>query len=80
MVFQMSKPTKISSVDLAWIFKEKLKEFDDCNPRLAIAIVASTDGWKALTNKVTRGRYPQTARRVEQVQKQLREICVLTSE
>jgi hypothetical protein len=34
---------------------------------VAVAIVASDDGWIALTNKARRGRYPQTAKRVEEV-------------
>jgi hypothetical protein len=65
----------ISSTDLIWIFHEKLKEFDDCPGSVSIAIVPMPDvGWTALISSKQRARHPLCARRVEELQKQLREM------
>ena len=69
----------ISSTELIWIFHEKIKEFDHCPSRgLSIAIVPTPDvGWSALMSARQRTRHPLCAKRVEMIQKQLREIYVL---
>jgi hypothetical protein len=41
---------RVSSTELAYIFLESLKDFDDCSPRISIAIVPSESGWRAVTN------------------------------
>jgi hypothetical protein len=72
--------TRISSSDLVWIFTEKLRSFDECSPGTNIAIVPSEDGWTAVTGGRRRGQYPRCDRRIEQIQKQLREIYVLAKD
>ena len=72
--------TKISSADLVWVFTEKLRSFGDCAPILSIAIVPSEDGWRAIANRNHRHAHPLCAKRIEQVQKQLREIYVLVQD
>jgi hypothetical protein len=42
--------TKVSSIDLAHIFSEHLKTYNDCSPRISIAIVPTETGWTAVTN------------------------------
>jgi len=69
--------TRISSSDLVWIFTEKLRSFDECSPGTNIAIVPSEDGWTAVTGGRRRGQHRRCDRRIEQIQKQLREIYVL---
>jgi hypothetical protein len=69
--------TRISSSDLVWIFTEKLRSFDECSAGTNIAIVPSEDGWTAVTGARRRGQHPRCDRRIEQIQKQLREIYVL---
>jgi hypothetical protein len=71
--------TRISSTDLAWVFAERLKEFDDCNPYIALAIIPAEDSWIAVTDKKLRDRFPRCAKRVEQLQEQLRKTYVLKS-
>ena len=72
--------TKISSTDLIWIFREKLSSFDDCSPSTSIAIVPSSEGWTAVTTHRDRTGQPNCVRRIQQLQKQLREICVLAKD
>ena len=74
--------TKISSTDLIWIFHEKLKAFDDYPAHgLSVAIVPMADiGWSALMNPRQRNTHPLFARRIEAIQKQLREIYVLAKD
>jgi hypothetical protein len=73
--------TRISSTDLAWIFQEKLNAFDSCPPAVSIAIVPTgEDGWAAVTTARVRAAYPLCARRIEQIQKQLRGIYVLAED
>jgi hypothetical protein len=69
----------ISSTDLIWIFHERIKEFDDCPAQgLSIAIVPMPDvGWSALISPKQRTTYPVCAKRVDSIQKQLRELYVL---
>jgi hypothetical protein len=70
---------KILSSDLAWIFLERLRSFDDCAAAISIAIVPSRDGWTAVANK-TKAQRPRCATRIVQIQKQLRELYVLTKD
>ena len=74
--------TKISSTELIWIFHEKLKAFDDCPAHgLSVAIVPMADvGWSALMSPRQRTTHPLCTRRVEAIQKQLREIYVLAKD
>jgi hypothetical protein len=72
--------TKISSTDLIWIFREKLSSFDDCSPSISIAIIPSSEGWTAVTTHRDRTGQPNCARRIEQLQKQLREIYALAKD
>lgn len=70
---------RISSSDLAWVFAEKLKEFGDCNPYIAVAIIPAEEGWIAVTDKKLRDRFPKCAERVDQLQEELRETYILTN-
>jgi hypothetical protein len=72
--------TKISSTNLVWVFTEKLRSFDDCAPTVSIAIVPSDEGWRAIASRKDRHARPLCAKRIEQVQKQLREIYVLAKD
>jgi hypothetical protein len=72
--------TRISSSDLVWIFTEKLRSFDECSPGTNIAIVPSEDGWTAVMGARRRGQHPRCDRRIEQIQKQLRQIYVLAKD
>ena len=69
---------KISSTELVWVFHQKLEAFDDCPSEVPIAIVPDPDeGWMAVMNAKVRTQNPHWARRVEDIQKQLRKIYVL---
>jgi hypothetical protein len=72
--------TRISSTDLAWIFKQKLNEFDDCVPSVAIAIIPNGKGWRAVASSGQGATRPRCVKRVEQIQKQLSGIYVLASD
>lgn len=69
--------TKISSTDLVWIFREKLSSFNDCSPSIAIAVVPSSHGWTAVTNKRENVRRPKCVRRIELIERELRAVYVL---
>ena len=68
--------TKVSSTDLAWIFIERMRSFDECAGATAIAIVPGKDGWTAVTNK-TISRRPTCVRRISKIQKQLQQVYTL---
>ena len=69
---------RISSTELVWVFHQRLEAFYDCPPEVPIAIVPAPDeGWTAVMSAQTRTQNPHWARRVESIQKQLREIYVL---
>jgi hypothetical protein len=72
--------TKVSAIELVWIFQEELKSADECSSGTYIAIVPSENGWTAVMGARRRGEYPLCAKRVEQIQKQLREIYVLAKD
>ena len=69
----MAKIT-ISNADLVWIFTEKLKSFRDVAPAISIAIVPNKVGWTAIASRIDRNHHPRCAKRIEQVQRELREI------
>jgi hypothetical protein len=69
---------KISTTDLVWIFTEKMRSFDKWFPY--IAIVPSKDGWTVVMGARGRAEYPRCARRIEQIQKELRELYVLAKD
>jgi hypothetical protein len=59
------------------MFRERLSSFDDCTPSIPIAIVPSEAGWTAVTTPRYRTGHPNCVRRIEQIQKQLRDVYVL---
>jgi hypothetical protein len=68
--------TNISNGDLTFIFTEKLRAFDECG-QARIAIVSDGSTWRAI---LTHGKDQTTMlcrRRMELIQKQLREIYIL---
>jgi hypothetical protein len=66
--------TKISSTDLLWIFRERLSSLDDRFKVAPIAIVPSKRGWDAVTSHRYRAAEPQFAKRIEQIQAELRDV------
>ena len=72
--------TKISSTDLIWIFREKLSSFDDCPRSISIAIVPSDESWTVVTSQRVRKESPGCVKRIELLQKQLREIYALAKD
>jgi 2-phospho-L-lactate guanylyltransferase (CobY/MobA/RfbA family) len=75
----MAKVT-ISNADLVWIFTEKLKSFRDGAPAISVAIVPNKGGWTAIASRNGRNTHPHYAKRIEEVQKELREIYVLAKD
>jgi hypothetical protein len=71
------KKERVSSTELAHIFSERLKDFDDCSPRITIAIVPIESGWKVLRYRWARFRYPTCQKRIEKVQAELRKKYAL---
>jgi hypothetical protein len=63
--------------NLFGFFTRRLEAFYDCPPEVPIAIVPDDGSWMAVMSAKVRTRYPHWARRVEGIQKQLREIYVL---
>jgi hypothetical protein len=72
--------TKISNADLVWVFTEKLKSFRDGVPAISIAIVPNKGGWTAIASPKARNNHPHCAKRIEQVQRELRELYVLAKD
>jgi len=69
--------TEISNADLVWVFTEKLKPFRDCAPTISIAVVPTEGGWTAIASRNDSNHHPGCAKRIEEVQRELREIYVL---
>ena len=70
--------TKITTADLTWVFYEKLRTFGDCSAGIPIAIVPDPKfGWSAVTNPKDIARHRRCAKRVQAVQKHLRDIYIL---
>ena len=72
--------SKISNADLVWIFTEKLKSFRDGPLAISIAIVPNKGGWTAIASRHDRNHRARCAKRVEEVQRELREIYVLAKD
>ena len=72
--------TKISSTDLVWVFTEKLRSFSECSAPISIAIVPNKNGWTAIASRRDRQDHPHCAKRIEQVQRELRDIYVLAKD
>ena len=64
---------KISSTDLLWIFREKLSSFDERFKVAPIAIVPSEDDWEVVTHRY-RNAEPELAKRIAQIQTELRAV------
>jgi hypothetical protein len=72
---------KVSNSDLAWIFAERLREFEECPPRMAVAIVPDAKaGWSAIVSKQWGSGNPLCQKRIETVQKQLRGVYRLADD
>jgi hypothetical protein len=71
------KKERVSNRELTHIFSERLKDFDDCSPRITIAIVPIKSGWKVLSYRWARFRNPSCQKRIEEVQAELREKYAL---
>jgi hypothetical protein len=72
--------TEISNADLVWVFTEKLKPFRDCAPTISIAVVPSEDGWTAIASRNDLNIHPRCPERIDEVQRELREIYVLAKD
>ena len=72
--------TRVSCADLVWIFQERLRSFDECSPGTYVAIVPSKNGWTAVMGARRRKRDPDCAKRIEQIQRQLRQVYVLAKD
>jgi hypothetical protein len=72
--------TEISNADLVWVFTEKLKPFRDCAPTISIAVVPTEGGWTAIASRNDSNHHPGCAKRIEEVQRELREIYVLAKD
>lgn len=72
--------TKISNADLIWIFREELSSFADCPPSIKIAIVPSNAGWTVVIAPRDRKWHPHCVKRLEQIQRKLRELYVLNKD
>jgi hypothetical protein len=70
----------ISNGDLTALFAERLRAFAHCPAGVTIAIVPGADGWQAVTSHYTRTKFPLCVRRVEAIQKQLRQIYDLAKD
>ena len=75
----MKKET-VSNAQLAYILSERLKEIGDCPPTLSIAIVPSDDSWEVVTNRWALTKNPTCAKRVQQVQTELRRKYTLAKD
>jgi len=71
------KRTKVSSADLAWIFRERLMAFEDASVGTVVAIVPDAHfGWTAVFPKLKPNKrhrqLPQE--RIDKVQRELRRL------
>ena len=72
--------TKISNADLVWAFTERLRSFNEGAAPISIAIVPNKDGWTAIASRGDRQAHPRCVKRIEQVQKELRELYILAKD
>ncbi|MGH6753710.1 MAG: hypothetical protein ACREDP_16245 [Bradyrhizobium sp.] len=75
----MSK-IRISSTDLIWVFQQRLSSLGGKSTPASIAIIPTNDSWMAVAGARERKANPEQAKRIAQIQKQLREIYVLTKD
>ena len=70
--------TKVSSADLAWIFRQRLMEFEDASIGTAVAIVPDKEyGWIAIFpkfKKISKRRRHLPQERMDRVQRELRRL------
>jgi hypothetical protein len=74
---------RISSIELTALFVERLKQFSECPDGILIATVpndANESGWTAVMSSGQRTRHPRCAKRIQAIEKQLREIYVLAKD
>jgi hypothetical protein len=71
---------RISNTDLIWIFREKLSAFSDCPGSIKMAIIPSGAGWTVVIAHRDRNAHPGCVKRIEQLQKQLRDVYALTED
>ena len=57
-----------------------LKSFGDCAPAIPVAIVPNKGGWTAIASRNDRNHHPRCAKRIEEVQSELRELYVLAKD
>jgi hypothetical protein len=69
--------SRISATDLIWIFRERMQAFEDCASGISLAIVPSKEGWSVVMNARGRNDNPRCAKRIQQLQSQLRQSYVL---
>ena len=70
----------ISSTDLAYIFHEKLNEFEDYpQGSIAIAIIptVASRGWTVVTSRTGIGKRPPWPKRIETIEEQLQKLYAL---
>ena len=72
------KKIRISNGDLNFIFSEKLRAFDECG-QVSIAIVPDGATWRAVLMNRTNSKI-LCRRRMELVEKQLREMYILNED
>ena len=72
--------TKISNADLVWVFSERLRSFNECAAPISIAIVPNKNGWTAIASRRDRITHLRCAKRIEQVQRELRELYILAKD
>jgi hypothetical protein len=72
--------TRVSATDLVWIFQERLQSSGDCSLGTSIAIVPSTDGWVVVSKARQRENSPGCVKRIEKLQKELRDLYVLAKD
>jgi hypothetical protein len=74
------KKTTVSNGDLTAIFYRKMRTYSECpytGTPISIVPAGSSSGWKVVTAPYVVRRYPRCAKRVQQVEKELREIYCL---
>jgi hypothetical protein len=71
---------RISNTDLIWIIREKLSAFSDCPGSIKMAIIPSDAGWAVVIAHRDRNTYPGCVKRIEQIQKQLRDVYALAED
>lgn len=72
---------KITSPDLAWLFLERLKAFEDCPVGIVLAIVAdSKSGWRVILAKPNGHSRPLPKGRFEAIQRDLQRRYQLQSD